>query len=99
MRMDAHMQTKTSKTSRLSTRLTTEQKKLFERAAAIRGMTLSDFVLFSLQEAAEQAVDHQERMELSPLDQKRFVETLLDPPEPNSELRKAKKAHTRYIGK
>jgi uncharacterized protein (DUF1778 family) len=55
----------TSKTARLEARITPDQKALFERAAALSGCTISDFVINSAQEIAARMVCEQEMMTLS----------------------------------
>ena len=42
---------------RLETRITADQKRLIEHAAALQGRTLTDFVLTSVQDAARRAID------------------------------------------
>ena len=42
---------------RLETRVTADQKRLIEHAAALQGRSLTDFVLTSLQDAARRAID------------------------------------------
>ena len=42
-----------TRAERLETRVTAEQKRLIERAAALQGRTVTDFVLTSVQDAAQ----------------------------------------------
>lgn len=45
---------------RLETRVTADQKRLIEHAAALQGRTVTDFVLTSVQDAARRAIkEHQ----------------------------------------
>jgi uncharacterized protein (DUF1778 family) len=74
---------------RLEARVTVEQKQLFERAAALEGRSLTDFVVASAQSAAAEAVARHELLQLSPRDQTVFVRALLKPPAPNKALRAA----------
>ena len=76
-------------TARLEARIPRMQKILFERAAELRGQTLTDFVIDSLQTAAVRTVEEHSVIKLVIEDQKRFVETLMNPPTPNAELTKA----------
>lgn len=85
----------TSRQARIEARVSLKQKRLFERAAAIEGVTLTDFAISSMQRAAASAVQEYARMELSERSQRTFVEALMNPPEPNEALRKAAKAYTR----
>ena len=46
-----------TRAERLETRVTAEQKSLIERAAALQGRTVTDFVLTSVQDAARRAIE------------------------------------------
>lgn len=74
---------------RLETRVTPETKALLQRAAAIRGRSLSDFVVASAQAEAERTVREHDVITLSVRDSRRFAELVLNPPEPNEHLRAA----------
>jgi uncharacterized protein (DUF1778 family) len=78
-----------AKTERLEARITTEQKELFQMAAAIEGRSVSDFVTYTALAAARRLVQDQTATVLSPEESRRFVETLLNPPKPNAKLRRA----------
>lgn len=86
------------KVQRLEARVTDEQKELFQRAAAIQGLTLTDFVVISLQEKATQLVKDRDIMALSEEDRKIFVDALLNPPKPNKKLRQAAQEHGKLLG-
>jgi uncharacterized protein (DUF1778 family) len=72
---------------RLETRVTADQKDLIERAAALQGRTVTDFVLASVQEAARRAIEEHQRLDLSVRDCDAFVEALLKPQPVNDRLR------------
>jgi uncharacterized protein (DUF1778 family) len=72
---------------RIEARVTPEQKKLIERAAALEGRSLTDFLLASAQAAATEVISRHQVLKLSPEDQRLFVEALLNPPAPNKALR------------
>ena len=78
--------TRTIKKERLEARLTREQKRVIERAAEIRGLTTTDFVLASLQQAAAQVIKEAEILYLRDDARQAFVEALLRPPTPNPSL-------------
>ena len=78
-----------SRTSRLEARVTPDQKELIERAAAYQGRTVSDFVVNTMQEAAKDVIQEHEVLRLNGLQSRTFVESLLNPSEPNDALRKA----------
>ena len=42
---------------RLEARVSRQQKKLFQRAAELRGVTLTDFLIGALQEAATKTIE------------------------------------------
>jgi uncharacterized protein (DUF1778 family) len=67
--------------------VTAEQKRLIERAAALQGRTLTDFVLTSVQDAARRAIEAHQQLELSVRDSEAFVDALLTPKPVNDRLR------------
>jgi uncharacterized protein (DUF1778 family) len=83
----------TQRVERVEIRATSEQKRLLERAAEIRGTTLTGFILNQAQEAATATIQEFELLELRNEDRRLFVETLLNPPKPNSALRAAAARH------
>lgn len=72
---------------RLETRVTAEQKTLIERAAALQGRTVTDFVLTSVQDAARRAIEEHSQLTLSVRDSEAFVDALLNPRPVNDRLR------------
>ena len=84
-----------SQYARIEARVSPQQKKLFERAAAIEGVTLTDFAISTMHRAATAVVQGQATMELSARDQRAFVEALRNPREPVRALREAAKAYMR----
>ena len=77
------------RSERVEARVTPEQKRLLERAAALEGRSLTDFVLSSAQTAAAETISRHELLKLTPDDQDVFVAALLKPPAPNKALRAA----------
>ena len=77
------------KMARLEARVSREQKKLFQRAATLTGLSLTDFVVSSLQEVALRAIQEHNLIALSRADQEVFVRALLGAPAPNRPLRRA----------
>ena len=69
------------------------QKQLFQRAAALQGRTLSDFLITSAQEAAQQTIRDQEVIALGARDSAAFVAGLLNPPPVNDRLRESIRRH------
>jgi uncharacterized protein (DUF1778 family) len=72
---------------RLEARVTAEQKNLIERAAALQGRTVTDFVLTSVQDAARRAIEEHNQLALSVRDSEAFVDALLNPKPVNDRLR------------
>ncbi|MBE0474150.1 DUF1778 domain-containing protein [Rhodoferax sp.] len=78
-----------ARSSRLEARISHEQKALFQQAAMLSARSLSEFVVASAQDAANRIIEAHETIRLEREDQIRFVQTLLNPPEPNARLRQA----------
>jgi uncharacterized protein (DUF1778 family) len=83
----------TYKVERLEARISSQEKSIFARAAAIQGRTLSEFVVSSLHEAASRAIQTYEVMRLAEQDREAFVNALLNPPEPSDNLKAAAKRY------
>ena len=83
---------------RLEMRVTADQKSLIERAAALQGRTVTDFVLSSVHEAARRAIEEHQRLDLSVRDSEAFVEALLNPPRVNDRLRDSVRRYRRATG-
>lgn len=71
---------------RLETRVTADQKRLIEHAAALQGRTVTDFVLTSVQDAARRAIEEHQNLELSVRDGQAFVQALVEPQPVNERL-------------
>ena len=78
-----------AKVARLEARVSPEQKQLFERAADLQGRSLTEFVVRSAQEAAQEAIKEHELMSITSCDAKVFVSALLKPPAPSKRLKQA----------
>ena len=76
-----------ARAQRLEARVTAEQKNLIERAAALQGRTITDFVLTSVRDAARRTIEEHQQLELSVRDSEAFVEALLNPRSVNGRLR------------
>lgn len=84
--------------ARLEARVSATQKSLFQRAAALSGRTLSEFVVDSAQEAAARVIEAHETIRLTRAEQEAFVTALLDPPAPNERLQRAASAYRQKLG-
>ena len=87
-----------AKTARLETRLTDEQKALFQHAADLTGRSLTEFVVSSAHEVAARTVREHEVLTLSGRDRQVFVDALLKPFSPNKRLRQAARRYKRASG-
>lgn len=76
-----------TRAERLEARVTAEQKNLIERAAALQGRTVTDFVLTSVQDAARRAIEEYSRLAFSVRDSEAFIDALLNPKPVNDRLR------------
>ena len=84
------------KQERLEARMTRVQKLMIERAARIRGTSVTNFVLVSAQEAAAEAIRDFEVLSLRDKARETFVGALLNPPAPNAAAHGAAK---RYLNR
>ena len=84
--------------TRFNARLTEEQKQLFERAAALYGQSVSQFVISNAQHAAEQAIREHEVITLSARDSRAVMEALLHPELAGPSLRRAAERYKIVMG-
>ena len=86
-----------SKTARIETRVSLQQKELIERAAAYLGRSVSEFVIANVESAAKQVVEEYERLRLDREQSRTLVEALLSPKPPNKRLRDAAAKHRKQV--
>lgn len=80
--------------ARFDTRLSVEQKLLFERAAVLGGFrNLTDFVMRTVQEKAEELIEEKERFIASQRDSALFFKAITGHKKPNKHLVKAAEAY------
>jgi uncharacterized protein (DUF1778 family) len=79
--------------ARIEARVSSQQKKLFEWAAEIQGVTLTDFAISTMHKAAVDVVNEHASLQFSVRNQRAFIEALENPPDPNEVLRAAAKAY------
>lgn len=75
--------------SRLEARISTDLHSLLKRAAELQNITMTDFVISAVQEAAQTAIAQAEIIRLSRDDQQRFARALLSPPKAAPALKRA----------
>lgn len=83
---------------RLETRVTYDQKRLIEHAAALQGRTVTDFVLTSVQDAARRAIEEHQHLSLSARDSEAFVKALTEPRPVNDRLRETIRLYREKTG-
>jgi uncharacterized protein (DUF1778 family) len=91
--------TRTAKddTSRLEARVPTEVYEQIERAAKLRGLTLTAYVIATAGADARRVIEETDILRLSRTDQIAFAQALIDPPAPNQRLARAARRHAALI--
>jgi len=87
-----------TRSKRIEARIKPDVLVLVQRAAEMQDRSLSDFVVAAAEGAARKVLEEAYSLHLSVEDQRRFVDLLLNPPEPSPALRVAKRAHEELIG-
>ncbi len=77
------------KNDRLQVRLDAEAKRVLQRAAGYRRISVSQFVLAAALDEAEKMIRDNQAVTVSGADWKAFYDALTNPPAPNTTLRKA----------
>ena len=80
-----------ARTQRMEARLLPDQKTRIERAASIKGLSISDFIVQNADEAAIRTIQEHETWVLNREDSEIFVNAILNPPEPGPVLTAAAK--------
>jgi uncharacterized protein (DUF1778 family) len=91
-------QTAEVKRDRMHLRLDARTKRMLERAAAYEETSVSDFVLANAVAAAGRVIDTHEKITLSSRDWDVFHDALINPPEPNEQLREAARRYRERVG-
>lgn len=95
---DLETEEKAPRVERLEARVSKAQKNLFLRAATVQGRSLTDFLIASVQEAAERALRAHDVLTLSERDRRIFVEALVKPAAPGKTLRQAARRYKERTG-
>jgi len=89
---------KTKSNARFDARISKEQKEFFLYAANLAGFSsLSEFIVSSAQEKANRIVSEYETVLSSDKDKEIFFNALLNPTEPNEDLKAAAKLHEEFL--
>jgi uncharacterized protein (DUF1778 family) len=91
-------QQRSRKDERLEARVTPDQKRLIERAAELRGSTVTDFVVVSAQQAAADTIRDFETLVLRDQARDVFINAILNPPLPNDAARAAAQRYKTEMG-
>jgi uncharacterized protein (DUF1778 family) len=86
------------KEGRLEARVTPDQKRLIERAAELRGATVTEFVVASAQQAAARTIRDFELLTLRGEASEVFVEAVLHAAAPNAAARAAARRYRKRMG-
>ena len=84
--------------ARLEARVTPDQKRLIERAAQLRGTSVTDFVVATAQQAANETIKDFEMLNLRDEARAVFVNAILNPPAPNEAARRAAERYKKHVG-
>jgi len=99
MRRTARAVRRSLKADRLEARVTPEQKQLIARAAALRGSSVTEFIVASAQQAAAETIKDFEILTLHDQARDVFVDAVLHPAAPNEAARKAARRYIEQIGR
>jgi len=83
---------------RLDARVTPEEKRIIETAASLRGISVTDLLRTSVNDAATRIIRESEVLTLAERSRKIFVEALLNPPSPNEKALAAAKRFGQEVG-
>src|SRR5437667_11508695 len=97
MRRAAAIDRRSRKEERLEGRVTPEQKKMIARAAALRGSSVTEFVVASAQQAAADAIKDVELLTLHDEARDVFVNVIVHPPGPSDDEDEDAGRHTGQI--
>jgi uncharacterized protein (DUF1778 family) len=82
---------------RVTARVPTSTRSIIERAAAIYGSTINQFIVQAAVERANEVLQSIETIKLSARDAKTFLDALAKPPKPNKKLLGAVRYHGRLV--
>ena len=82
---------------RITARLPRAKRVIIERAAAVYGATVNQFIVQTALDRAGEILEREELLHLSERDAKTFLAALENPPEPSQNLIDALKAHSRLV--
>jgi uncharacterized protein (DUF1778 family) len=84
-------------TARLEARIPIHVYEQMQRAASLRGMTMTAYLLATAGEDARRTIEEAEIMRLAREDQIRFAEALINPPKPGARWKRAARRYAELI--
>ena len=93
----AHNKQREPADERITARVPRSTRSIIERAAALYGSTINQFIVQAAVERANEVLQSMEVVKLSARDSKIFMDALANPPKPNEDLLDAVRAHSRLI--
>jgi uncharacterized protein (DUF1778 family) len=82
---------------RITARVPRSTRSVIERAAALYGATINQFIVQAAVERANEVLRSMETVKLSSRDAQLFMGALAKPPKPNKMLKDAVNAHSRLV--
>lgn|SRR5690606_13142516 len=83
-------------TVRIDIQIGTNLYQTVKHAADLQGISIADFTVNAIRNAALRTIDATEVITLSNVDQNCLADSLLNPPEPNNALKRAFAHHTQH---
>lgn len=74
------------KEDRLEARVSSDLKAMFQRAAELRGLTLTDYVINALVDNSQQVIREHEVLTIAGRNREVFLQALMQPPQPSPKL-------------
>ena len=84
-------------TARLEARIPVHVYEQMQRAASLRGMTMTAYLIATVGEDARRTVEDAEIMRLAREDQIRFAQALINPPKPGARWKRAAKRYAELV--
>ena len=82
---------------RITARIPRANRLIIERAAAVYGATLNQFIVQTALDRAGEILEREEVLRLSERDSQTFLAALENPPEPAAKFIQAMEAHSRLV--
>jgi len=93
----AHLSKHAKDVERLEARISSAKKSVLKNAAALSGISLTDFVINAAYEAAKRVVKEYEQLNLTEVDRQIFIQALLNSPNPSENLIKAAQRYKKDV--